>query len=94
MPTIKTDITLAEGEKVFVRTVTHYYTGRVVAVDDRWLALTDAAWIADTGRWSLALETGTLNEVEPYLDGDTVLVHLGAVIDVSPWHHDLPRATT
>lgn len=91
MPDIKTSITISEGETVIVRTVTMHYTGRVVAVDDRWLALTDAAWIADSGRWHKALADGTLNEVEPYPDGDTVLVALGAVVEVAPWRHPLPR---
>ena len=91
MPDIKTSITIAEGETVIVRTVTLHYTGRVVGVDDRWLALTDVAWIANTGRWHTALATGILDEVEPYPDGDTVLVSLGAVVDIAPWRHELPR---
>ena len=55
------------------------------------LELEDAAWIADTGRWSNALVKGTLTEVEPYPAG--VSIARGAVIDVSPWQHTLPRET-
>lgn len=78
------------GKNVLIRTVTNFYTGNVAAVDDRWITLTDAAWIADTGRFSGALATGTLDEVEPYPDGE-VFVAVGAVVDVCDWAHDLPR---
>lgn len=79
------------GECYFVRTVTHYLTGRLVAVDDRELVLTDAAWIADTGRFSDAMKSGTLNEVEPYPDGAEVIVGRGALVDAARWTHALPR---
>ncbi len=79
---------LAVGAPVIVRTVTHYYTGRVVAIEDGFVVLSDAAWIADTGLWSQALTTGELNEVEPYPAGCAVA--LGAMVDVSPWNHPLP----
>ena len=93
MPKLTNTITIEPGEAVLIRTVTHYYTGRVAGIDDRWIALEDAAWVASTGRWANALATGALDEVEPWPDGDTVLVALGGVIDVSPWRHALPRAT-
>ncbi len=79
------------GQNVIIRTVTHYYTGRLSAADGTWLQLDDAAWIADTGRWSKALETGELREVEPY--PGTCWVALAAVVDLARWSHDLPRAT-
>lgn len=74
---------------VIVRTVTHYYTGRIIAIRDGFMTLADAAWIADTGRWSDALCTGKLNEVEPY--PGVVHISLGAIVDYSPWQHPLPR---
>lgn len=77
------------GGSVIIRTVTHYFTGRVVAESERWIALEDAAWVADTGRFAEALKTGKLSEVEPY--PGPCLVAVGAVVDVSPWLHDLPR---
>jgi len=98
------DITTLVGKKVFVRTVTHYYTGRLADVvpgvihlpedtgstSGPWfLHLEEAAWIADTGRFSEALKDGSLNEVEPY-PGDCY-VNAGAVVDVCEWLHDLPR---
>jgi hypothetical protein len=77
------------GKNVFVRTVTHHHTGRLEAVDDKFLHLGDAAWIADDGRFADALATGELNEVEPF--PGAVLVSVGSLIDVCEWTHDLPR---
>lgn len=76
---------------VFIRTVTHYFTGRIVALSAEEIVLADAAWIADTGRFSNALKSGTLSEVEPYPDGARVAVARGGVIDVSDWLLALPR---
>ena len=82
-------ITALIGKNVLVRAVTLYYTGRLVAIEDGFLVLDGAAWIADTGRFHQALTTGLLNEVEPY--PGTCYVSAGAVVDVSEWAHDLPR---
>jgi hypothetical protein len=81
---------LEVGTRVLIRTVTLYYTGRIVAVTDSDIKLEDAAWIADCGRFTDALISGELSEVEPYPDG--CVVSRGAVIDVSPWSHELPRS--
>lgn len=78
------------GKNVFIRTVTHHYTGRLAAVGEGFLLLEDAAWIPDDGRFTQALAEGTLNEVEPY-PGEC-LINLGAVLDLSEWLHDLPRS--
>lgn len=72
---------------VIIRTVTHYFTGHLIEEGPNWLILTDAAWVADTGRWADALEKGTLNEVEPYPDG--VRVNTSSVIDISEWNRSL-----
>lgn len=79
------------GEPVFVRGVTMHYTGRLARVTAGELVLTDCAWIADSGRFSAALATGVLAEVEPYPDGE-VVVSRGAVADIARWSHPLPRA--
>ena len=77
------------GQAYLIRTVTYFYTGRLVAVTDADLVLEDAAWIADTGRFATALQTGVLNEVEPY--PSSVIVGRGAIVDVCEWLHALPR---
>lgn len=77
------------GEKLLIRSVTHYVTGRVKEDRGGFLFLEDAAWIPDTGRFSDALKTGTLEEVEP-ADG-VVRLNRECVIDVYEWTHPLPR---
>lgn len=51
--------------------------------------LSDASWIADTGRFSVALVKGELNEVEPF--PASVIVGRSGIIDCTRWSHDLPR---
>ena len=79
------------GDTIFIRTVTHHYTGRVVAADKSFVALADAAWIAEDGRFTQTIADGTFNEVEPYPDTVVVRISLGAVVDWCEWLHDLPR---
>ena len=79
---------LSKGQNVFIRTVTHYYTGHVAAIDAGGVTLDKAAWIADTGRFHMALKTGALNEVEPFVD--PVYIPLTAIIDATIWRHALP----
>lgn len=79
------------GTKYLIRTVTMTYTGTVTEVTGTDVKLDQAAWVADTGRFAKALETGTLSEVEPYPDG--CAVSRAAIVDFSPWNHPLPRDT-
>ena len=79
---------LQVGNKVFIRTVTFYYTGEIIELTDQDIVLDKAAWIADTGRFHDALETGHLSEVEPY--PGVVSVSRAAYLDASIWTHALP----
>jgi hypothetical protein len=81
---------LSVGATVLIRTITMYYTGRVVGLSDAEILLEDAAWIADVGRFADALRTGALSEIEPYPDG-VVSINRGSVVDVCAWAHPLPR---
>ena len=78
------------GKNYLIRTVTMITTGKVVAVTGQEIVLTDAAWIADTGRFADALRTGSFAEVEPFLDGE-VIVGRAAVIDACQVQFSLPR---
>lgn len=78
-----------KGEKVFIRTVTHHLTGRIVDVIGDFIVLEDAAWIADDGRFMDCINVGKLNEVEPV--NGKVRVNTTSFIDVYEWQHDLPR---
>ena len=68
------------GKGYFIRTVTHYLTGRVVSVGQQEIVLEDAAWVADTGRYADAIKTAQFREVEPYPSGK-LIIGRGAVID-------------
>ena len=68
------------GAVYFIRTVTMINTGRVIAANDKWIVLEDAAWIASTGRFADALKKCEFSEVEPFPDG-RVIIGAGAIID-------------
>lgn len=68
------------GKAYLIRTVTMIQTGRLVKVTDKELVLEEAAWIADTGRFSDALVSLNFTEVEPFPDG-LVIIGRGAIID-------------
>ena len=67
-------------ENYLIRTVTMIDTGVLLTVSEHELVLKDAAWIADTGRFSDALKSCEFSEVEPFPDG-RVIIGAGAVID-------------
>lgn len=77
------------GRAYLIRSVTHYYVGRLVAVTATDFVLTDASWVADTGRFHDCLKTGSLNEVEPFIL--PVIVSRAPIIDATEWTHPLPR---
>lgn len=79
------------GENVLIRGVTLYYVGYVERVTEQEVVLSDASWVASTGRFNEALVNGTLDEVEPFPHGE-VVVGRGAIMDVSRWPHALPKA--
>jgi len=78
------------GQNVFLRTVTHHFTGKLVAVTPQELVLEDVSWIADDGRFHELLETGEAKEVEPCPPG-VVNIGRGSLIDCYTWPHPLPR---
>lgn len=78
------------GEKVFLQTVTYHFTGKIKAIGGGFITLSEAAWVADSGRFMQALEKGKLGEVEPVVLGD-VRIAVGSVVGVFEWHHELPR---
>jgi hypothetical protein len=65
----------------FIRTATYHLTGRLVKVTPIELVLEDAAWIADSGRFTQAVSSGDFSEVEPFPTGMQVIVNRTAVID-------------
>jgi hypothetical protein len=80
------------GKNYFIRTVTHHYTGTLVEVHEHELVLTDAAWIADDGRFAQAIEKGEFSEVEPYPNSARVIIGRGAVLDAHQVAFSMPRS--
>jgi hypothetical protein len=77
------------GAAYFIRTVTYHLTGRVKAIIGGFLVLEEAAWIADSGRFTQAIVNGKLNEVEPVTV--PVFVNVNTITDAYEWRHSLPR---
>lgn len=76
------------GKSYFIRTVTMHHIGTIKKITPKEIMLVDAAWVADSGRFSDALLTGKLSEVEPF--PDYVIIGREAIIDATPWRHKLP----
>ena len=68
------------GKHYLIRTVTMIDTGTLVSIDDHEIILKDAAWVADTGRFSNAIKSLNFNEVEAFPDG-LVAIGRGSIID-------------
>ena len=75
------------GKNYLIRTVTHYYLGKLVAVFDHELLLNDASWVASTGRYFSALRDGVLDEVEPC--NGPAIIGRGAIVDAVEWKSTL-----
>ena len=78
---------IKNGKAYFFRTVTYHLVGVVVRQEKDFIELSDASWIADSGRFMNAIKNGKLAEVEPV---GTAYVNLSAVTDFFPWVHPLP----
>jgi len=66
------------GANYHIRTGTHHYTGTFVGFNgpnNSEIVIKDAAWIPDEGRFTQAISTGSFNEVEPYPDGEPVMIN-------------------
>ena len=77
------------NKNYLIRTVTMYQLGKLINVTEQELLLSDACWVADTGRFSVALETGELQEIEMFKNN--VIINRSSIIDATEWLHDLPK---
>lgn len=80
------------GEKYLIRTVTQTYTGLLTAVHDTELELEKACWIADSGRFHLALQGKWDNNAEHEPFPAPIIIGRGAIIDACPLSCALPEA--
>ena len=81
------------GKEYFIRTDTFHDTGRLVAIEGSELIFDRAAWIADSGRFSVAMDTGEFNEVEVWPDDRRVLINRLAIRDACEAPAGSPRST-
>ena len=80
---------LVVGKNYFLQTATLYFVGKVKEVTPTYVCLSDAAWVADCGRFTQFLADGNYSEAEPCVDD--VYVMTGGMITAMPWRHDLIR---
>ena len=78
---------LVLGEKVFVRTVTDHWVGRIAGIYGPYtVGLTEAAWIAESGRLHVFVRDGKAEGMEVEVVGTIKRVQYLAIL---PWKHEL-----
>jgi len=75
------------GKKIFVRTVTYHFVGKVEKIVGNLLFMSNASWVADSGRFMQAIKEGKLDEVEPIGD---MFLNINSFVDGTEWKHELP----
>lgn len=78
------------GKAYLIRTVTYHMLGKIERISGNFLVLSEASWVADSGRFGTAISSGELNEIE-YV-GDAI-VSISAIADAFPWGHKIPKAS-
>lgn len=83
-----------KGKAYFFRLATYHVVGRVEEIKDGIIRLSEASWIADSGRLSAALKYGFESEPNSEIEytGEHY-VSLGALVDAMPYHNQLPTRT-
>jgi hypothetical protein len=76
------------GKKWFIRTVTYHWVGKAEKLIGQVLIMSNASWVADSGRFMNAIKEGVLEEVEPV---GMAGVNLATMTDIIEWKHDLPK---
>ena len=78
------------GKPYFIRTVTYHMLGKIEKISGNFLILSEASWIADSGRFSTAILKGELSEAE-YVDD--AIISMTAIVDAFPWSSKMPKET-
>lgn len=88
----ESELPFKPGEKWLFRSVTHYLVGEVVKVwGGQIIELRNASWVADTGRFSEAMKSGKLEEVEH--QEHRCMFNAGSMVDSFEWTFKLPEET-
>jgi hypothetical protein len=78
------------GKTYFFRCVTFHYIGTVRAIGVMEIVLSDVVWVAASGKFQVALETGQLVDWMMYPDGAPVILGRMSVVDATPWSNPMP----
>jgi hypothetical protein len=78
------------GQDIFVRTVTMAYTGHVEWVKGKWMKLSTATWVADTGRFSDFVLKGKPSGGEEYEPMGTTVINTDTFLDITLLQMELP----
>lgn len=73
------------GKTYFFRTVTYHMVGLVTGVMGNFVLLSQATWVAESGRFMQCITEGAVNEVEPV---GCAGLNMDTVTDFFPWVHD------
>ena len=76
------------GDKVFIRTLTYHYIGRVIEETPAYIKLGAVVWVADSGQFTKTIQEGSLSEIE-IIDVDTYIMKSN-IVDVIEWRHPIP----
>ena len=87
------EIPFEVGKNYFIRTVTYHLTGHLEKIVGDFLIFSDAAWIADSGRFNNAMKKGIdkaeNHEVEPW--EHKVFVNITTIVDGIEYPFSLPK---
>ena len=87
---VVSDCPFEVGSAYLIRTVTYHVLGRVKKIQGNFIVLDEASWVADSGKFSLAIEKGELAEIE-YVG--KAIVSMTAIVDAYPWGNKIPKET-
>ena len=77
------------GKSVFIKTPTNYYMGTLVASDDEeFVCLSNAKWVADTGRFGSFLSGNADENLEIEKYSQDVYVAKAAIIEICELKND------
>jgi hypothetical protein len=79
---------MKKGDSVFIRTVTHYYTGRIRRITRSWIVLDEVTHVFDTGSFESFFRQGNASIAERLPDGWCIARN--GITDGGPWAHSLP----
>jgi len=82
------------GGIYFFRCVTFHYIGKIVHIGPLEIVLKDVVWVADSGKFQPALETGQLSDWMHYPAESPVILGRLSIVDATPWRHSTPPRRT